>query len=181
MKKEEVRFIHDFYGAIQELEVALCIDGEDYDTRDIDSAILNIKSRLERQYSIDLSGTMEETYAGSIIGDEVKNFLDNMQFMYNKLCGCSHYFRYIGKVPIDLSKINYLGITKDSMLSVLKLLQLEGRHESLKGTLEQIKVKIGSIVNCTEKKLFMVLYVTFILDLYELSAIIAEILYLGGL
>ena len=180
-RNHEIRFVHDFYGVISELEVALCIDGEDYATRDIDSAMVKIKQRLQRQYSIDLSGSIEDTYAGTIIGDEVKNFLDNMQFMYNRVCGCSHYFRYIGEVPINLSKINYLGITKDSMLGVLKLLQCEGRHDTLNSAMEQIKSKIGTIPMSIEKKLYMILYVSFKLELFELTAVIAEILYLGGI
>lgn len=180
-RNHEIRFVHDFYGVISELEVALCIDGEDYATRDIDSAMIKIKQRLQRQYSIDLSGSIEDTYAGTIIGDEVKNFLDNMQFMYNRVCGCSHYFRYIGEIPINLSKINYLGITKDSMLGVLKLLQCEGRHDSLGSAMEQIKSKIGTIPMSIEKKIYMILYVSFKLELFELTAVIAEILYLGGI
>lgn len=178
---KEVRFVHDFFGVVSELEVALCIDGEDYATRDIDMAMSRIKQRLQRQYSIDLSGSMNETYSGAIIGEEVKNFIDNMQYMYNRICGCSHYFRYIGQVPINLSKINYLGITKESMLSVLKLLQCEGRQDSLSNSMEQIKSKIGTIPMSSEKKLYMILYVSYTLELFELSATIAEILYLGGI
>jgi hypothetical protein len=178
---KEVRFTHDFFGVISEMEVALCIDGEDYSTRDIDMSMSKIKQRLQRQYSIDLSGTMTETYAGTIIGDEVKNFLDNMQFMYNRVCGCSHYFRYVGQVPINLSKINYLGITKESMLSVLKLLQCEGRQDSLSSAMDQIKSKIGTIPMSNEKKLYMILYVSYKMELFELSAAVAEILYLGGI
>lgn len=179
--KSEIRFAHDFYGVITELEVAFCIDGEDYATRDVDMAITKIKQRLQRQYSIDLSGSIDDTYAGTIIGDEVKNFLDNMHYMYNRISGCGQYFRYVGKVPINLSKINYMGITKDSMLSVLKLLQCEGRHDSLSSAMEQIKAKIGTIPMSIEKKMFMCLYVSYILELYEMSAAIAEILYLGGI
>lgn len=180
-QNKEIRFIHDFFGVVSEMEVALCIDGEDYATRDVDMSITRIKQRIQRQYSLDLSGTLSEMYAGSLIGEEVKNFLDNMQFMYNRICGCSHYFRYIGQVPINLSKINYLGITKESMLAVLKLLQIEGRHESLNGPMEQIKSKIGTIPMSIEKKLYMILYVSHTMELYELSAVIAEILYLGGI
>lgn len=178
---KEVRFIHDFFGVVSEMEVALCIDGEDYATRDVDMAIQNIKKRIQKQYSVDLSGSLADMYAGSIIGDEVKNFLDNMQFMYNRICGCSHYFRYIGQVPINLSKINYLGITKESMFGVLKLLQCEGRHESLNSAMNQIKSKIGTIPMSIEKKLYMILYISYLMELYELSAVVAEILYLGGI
>lgn len=178
---KEIRFTHDFYGVVSELEVALCIDGEDYATRDIDMSISKIRQRIQRQYSIDLSGTMSDTYSGTIIGDEVKNFLDNMKFMYDRVCGCSHYFRYLGQVPVNISKINYLGITKESMLSVLKLLQCEGRHESLSSAMEQIKSKIGTIPMSIEKKLYMILYISYKLELYELSAAVAEILYLGGI
>lgn len=179
--EREVRFKHDFYGVVTELEVALCIDGEDYASRDIDMAMSRIKQRLQRQYAIDLSGTLTDTYAGTIIGDEVKSFLDNMQYVYNRVCGCCHYFRYIGEVPVNLSKINYLGITKESMLGILKLLQCEGRQDSLVGAMEQVKSKIGTISMSVEKKLYMILYVVYKMELFELAAAIAEILYLGGI
>lgn len=180
-QSKEVRFAHDFFGVVSEMEVALCIDGEDYASRDVDMSINRIKQRIQRQYSIDLSGKLSDMYAGNLIGDEVRNFLDNMQFMYNRICGSSHYFRYVGQVPVNISKINYLGITKDSMLSVLKLLQCEGRHESLSSAMEQIKSKIGTIPMSVEKKLYMILYVSYIMELFELSAVVAEILYLGGI
>lgn len=177
---KEVRFVQDFFGVVSELEVALCIDGEDYATRDISMSMSRIKQRLQMQYSIDLSGNIEEAYAGAIIGNEVTNFLDNMQFMYNRVCGSAHYFRYVGQIPVNLSKINYLGITKESMLGILKLIQCEGRQESLTTSMEQIKSKIGTIPMSLEKKLYMILYVSYTLKLYELTASIAEILYLGG-
>lgn len=177
----ETRFSHDFYGTLSELEVALCIDGEDYASRDIDAAMKRIKLRLQKQYAIDLSGSIEDLYSASVIGSEVKDFLDNLQFMYNRIAGCCQYFRFIGEIPVNLSKINYMGITKDSMLSVLKLLQCEGRHESLKNPMEQIKAKIGTIPMSEEKKLFMCLYVSYSLELYELTAALAEIIYLGGI
>lgn len=177
----EIRFTHDFFGVVSELEVALCIDGEDYATRDINNALSKIKLRLQRQYSIDFSGSMADAYSGVIIGDEVKNFLDNMQYLYNKVCGCSSYFRYIGKIPVSLSKVNYLGITKTDMMGFLSLLQTEGKHRSLKSPVDQIALKIGTIPMSIEKKLFMILTVSYVLELHELCSAIAEILYLGGI
>jgi hypothetical protein len=182
MSNKEIRFIHDFYGVINEIEVALCIDGEDYASRDIDIATSRIIKRLQRNYSIDFNiNNMNNVYFGSSLGDETKIFLDNIKFLYDRISGCSHYFRYIGQIPINLSKINYLGITKESMLGVLKLLQCEGKHNSMSNAMEQIKSKIGTISMSTEKKLYMILYISYILELYELTAVIAEILYLGGI
>lgn len=177
----EVRFEHDFFGVVDELEVSLCIDGEDYATRDIDSAIVKIRQRIQKQYSIDLNAAIGDNYLDAVMGTEIKAFLDNMHYLYNNVCGCGNFFRYIGGVPICLSNVNYLGITKDSMLSVLKLLQIEGRHDTLTSSMNQIKAKIGTVPMSLEKKLFMILYVSFELELYELSAAIAEILYIGGL
>ena len=181
MSVQDIRFVHDFYGAISDLEVALCIDGEDYANRDLDISISKIKQRLQVQYSIDLSGNIEDMYSSSVIGSEVKNFLDNMFFMYNKMCGFSTYFRYVNEVPIKLSKINYIGITKNSLLSLLKFLQIEGRQGNMANSMDTVKSKLGSIPMCIEKKLIMCLYVSYILKLYELVDVLAEILYLGGL
>lgn len=177
---KEIRFVHNFSGIVQELEVSLCIDGKHYERRDIDEVISDIKHRIQLSYSIDLTGTHEENYAGTLIGDEVVNFLDTMKFNYDNVCGLSHYFRYIGEIPINLAKINYLGITKDSMLAVLKMLQMEGRHCNLKSAIEDIEVRIGTIEMCIEKKLFMLLCVSYEIGLFELTAVLAEILYLGG-
>lgn len=179
----QIRFIHDFYSNIKELEVILCIDGVDYATRDIDIAISNIKDRISKQYYIDFNNTnnVDNIYNNTVVNNEVNVFVDNIFFMYNKICGSSHYFLYSGKIPVNLSKVNYMGITKDSMLGVLKLLQVEGNYEIVVEAMEQIKYKIGTVPMCNEKRLFMLLYVSYILKLYELTSVIAQILYIGGI
>lgn len=178
---KETRFVHDFFGVINELEIALCIDGEDYATRDIETAISNIKQRLQKQYGLDMSGSIDDVYTESIIGGEVKTFLDNIQYMYNKVAGCGQYFRYIGNIPINLSKLNYMGFTKDSLLAILRMLQVEGHYDSLIVSMQQIREKLCTLPMSYEKKLFMILSVSYILKLYELTDAIAELLYIGGL
>lgn len=178
---KEVRFTHDFYGALNELQVALCIDGKDYAERDPSRLLSNVKERLQKQYALDTTVSIDELYSASIMGDEVSNFLESTKYMYDKLCGLSHFFRFTGKIPINLSDVNYLGTTKNQMLSLLKLLQTEGRQEFLSSTIENIKSRMLSIPQSVEKQMFMCLVISYNLKLFELTAVLAEILYMGGI
>lgn len=178
---QEVVFVHDFHGTINELEIALCIDGEDYGSRDIDIVLNRIRTRIQRQYGIELSGRISDSTSSYVLGDEMRNFIDNMQFIYNKVCALSAYSRYCGEIPISLERVNYIGVSKTSLTSLLKLLQCEGRTKYVEASMDTVKGRITSLPMCSEKKLFLCLVVCYYIGLYELTAVLAEILYLGGL
>lgn len=172
------RFVHDYYGILNELEGAFCIDGQDYANRSIDVAFSNIFKRLQRQYHIDLTVPRDLLYSTESVGAEVKPFLDNMYYLYCKLAGLAHFIKYSGQNPFSLSKINYLGVTPTSFKAFLKFLQLDGKNTGLDDSIERIKVGLGTVSMCNEKKLVMILCLAYELQLYELVAVIAEILYM---
>lgn len=173
-------FKHDFLGIIAEAEVSLCIDGNDYASRDIDQAIDSIKNKIERQFGIDFNYSLNEMVNGSSIMDEASTFVDSVYYIYCRLCACSQYFRYIGEIPVKPKAINYAGYTKNSFLGLMRLLTIDGKYESVEQSVEQLKYRLGTIPMCVERKLLMILVICYGLNLYEMVACIAELLYIGG-
>lgn len=180
MIKEEVRFTVDHLKVISELEAVFCIDGNDYVNRDIDNALRNILQRIQVQYSIEFEENQVTPYNGAIYSEEEKNFIDIVYTLYEKLCAIAHSIRYRGKVPYSLSSVNYIGITKDSLLNLLKLVQMEGSQTKAGIYMEDVKYRLTSVPITPERRLFTLMVLSYILKLYEVTAVIAELLYLGG-
>lgn len=166
--------LFDFGKTLQDLEVFLCISAEDYASRDINTSIENIKMKIQRQYAIDINGLN----ASHVATDSV--LYDGMLYHYSQLCAFSHQFRYLDDVPINLNDVNYFGLTRDSFLGLAKMLQRENRYTQVSVSMEQLKAAIQTIPMCIEKKLLMLLYILYTLKFYQVCAVIAEILYLGG-
>ena len=51
---------------------------------------------------------------------------------------------------------------------------------SIAASMDAIKHKVSNISTCLEKKIFLLLVVSYELGFYELLATLAEIMYLGG-
>lgn len=180
-KLDKIQFVHDFYGTVNELEVILCIDGEDYSTRDVDSITNNVKDRLRKRYALDFSRySLTEMLKEDSLSELSKEFADTLYYSYNRLCGDSTYFVFTMDTPVSLAKVNYLGITRNSMNSILILLQKNGQQDGLFDAINQIRVKLLSTPMCIEKKLFMCLCVAYDLGLFEIVGVLAQILYVGG-
>ena len=66
------------------------------------------------------------------------------------------------------------------MKKILKALQREKTMVMAEESIEMMKTKIMTIKTSNEKRLFMLLLLSWDIGLYELVAVIAEILFLGG-
>lgn len=182
----DIKMIYSTFGLdnlLTEMEVALKLSGKDYTEASYEVILRNIKQRINREYQIDLNlGKINDvSFETGIYRSAVALFIDNMAMIHSKLCAYCHVCRYTLHNDVSLTSINYMGFTEDSMMNTLHLLQREKTHVATEEALELMKQKIMTIKTSNEKRLFMLLLITYDFGLYEISACIAEILYLGGL
>lgn len=174
--------LYDINRIIINLEVALQIDGADYAEKDVSVIMKNIKSRIIRQYQVDLADTKidDQSLYMSKSRNSVSLFVENVASLHSQLCGYLQIVRYTGEVTIRPINVNYLGFDDKDLMSLLRFCMRKRTVPSINDALEAVKMKIGFINNCTEKKLFLILIVSYELGFYEIMATVAEILYLGG-
>lgn len=176
--------LNDFDGIITELEAALQIDGKDYEESEFTHIIQNVRTRINRQYQIDLSlGKINDiSFESGIYHAAVALFIDNVASIHSRLCALCQIERYTTTSLVNLGVVNYLSYKKESLMKVLQLLQ---REKTLLGTsasesVSMIENRLAMIRICREKRLFMILIVAYELGFNEIVASVAEILYFGG-
>lgn len=178
----EISDLYDIKKIIIDLEVALCIDGKDYSERNIDKIISDVKKRLIKQYQLDLTKnkiTDEELYIGNTKAS-AQLFLENIASFHSKLAGYLSVTIYNRSITIKPINVNFLGFDEEKFLSPLRRLQDRKYIPTALIDLESIKNKLGSIPNCDEKRLFLLMIIAHELGFDELMSVIAQILYLGG-
>ena len=167
---------------LTQLEIALQIDGVDYAEKDVNVIVNNVKTRIARQYNVDLKGT--NITDSTLFIDKFRSasvlFVDNVTRIHSMLCGYLQIVRYKAVVLVRPGNVNYLGFNDKELLQFLSLCQREVTLPRVREGMESIKNKLASINNCREKRLFLILVVSYELGFYEVMAAIAEILYLGG-
>ena len=170
-------------GIIRELEAAFQIDGSDFEERDIDIVIKNVKTRICRQYQIDLSEHKVDSaeFEVGVYRNAVSIFIDNIARIHAKICGYCQIARYLTSMQVSLSDVNYLGYTEESLKTMLQALQRKATLPMAEDAINSVKLKLSTINNCREKRLFMLAIVSHAIGFNEVTAAVAEILYLGSL
>jgi hypothetical protein len=168
---------------LRELEGVLKIDGQDYDEVNFNNIMQNIRTRIVREYQIDMEEgrITESTLERESNRELVEAFVSNVARAHGKFCGYVQICRYEVKVPTDLERVNWYGFTKDSIQTMLRKATSKRGLPACEGGFSGIKERMGSIVNCLEKRVTMVMLVAYELGFDELSSAIAEMLYCGGL
>lgn len=174
---------YDTDSIIRELETAFQINGSDFEERDLDLVIRNVKTRIGRQYQIDLSENKIDSaeLEVGVYRNAVSIYIDNIARIHAKLCGLCQIARYMTYVQVSLSSVNYLGYTETTLKTMLVALQRKVTLPMAEEAINSVKVKLGTINNCREKRLFMLIVISHALGFYEVTAAIAEILYLGSM
>lgn len=178
----QIQDMYDINRIVLDIEVALQIDGKDYGEKDVSVILDNICTRIIRQYQLDLRGKKisdDSLYAGRSRSQAVL-FVENIAALHSRLCGYLQIVRFKRQVTIKPITINYMGFTQESFLSFLIGAICEDTMPNIETAIRAIKDRFSSINNCIEKKLILIMIVSYEFGLYELTGAIAEILYLGG-
>lgn len=106
-------------------------------------------------------------------------FLDGIASVHSKLCAYTQIVRYTCNCPVDLGRINYLGIEEDSLKTNIMKMERERMLPLVESVIKAIEDRLNSISYCLEKRIIMLLVVTYELGLYEITATIAELLHIS--
>lgn len=173
--------LYDINRIILDTEVALQVDGKDYSEKDVDMILDNIRNRIIRQYQIDLHDRKisdESLFIGKSKASAIL-FVENIAALHARLCGYLQIVRYNKIVTIKVVNINYMGFTQKTFLSFFMAAMGANTMPNIDTAINAIKRKFGSVNNCIEKKLILLMIVCYEFGLYEMVASIAEILYIG--
>lgn len=167
---------------IREMEAVLQIDGKDYEERFVDVVIQTVRARISRQYQIDLSGGLKIDSAEHMLAaysSAVAVYMENVVMVHAKFCGICQIARYTTQTAVSLDNINFLGFTEETVRTVLQALQRRATAPLAEDALTKIKENLATINTCREKRLILLMVVAYDIGFYELSASLAEYLYLS--
>lgn len=174
--------MYDINRIILSVEQALCIDGSDYGEKDVDIIIENVTNRIITNYQIDLherKATDDSLYVGKSRSSAVL-FCENIAQLHASLAGYSaSIIRYNRLVTVRPINMNYMGFTKETLRSFYMAALQKSTIPSIETAINAIKRKFGSINNCTEKKIMLIIIIAYQFGLYELVSVLAEIMYHG--
>ncbi len=173
--------LYDINVIISNIEVALQIDGADYEEKNVDAILKNVFDRIIRQYQLDLRETKvtdDVLYMGNS-RDSAVLFVENLALLHAKLCGYLQIVRFHKQSTIKPINFNYMGFTPESFKSFCMAAQSIYTIPNVTDALRAISSKFGSVNNCTEKRLILILIVAHKIGLDELCASVSEILYIG--
>ena len=179
----DITSCYDIDSIIREFEAAFQVDGTDFEERDVDVILKNVKTRVGRQYQVDLTEFKIDSpeFDIGVYHNAAALFIDNVARLHAKLCGLCQICRYLTVVNISLSDINFLGYTEESLKTMLQALQRKATLPMAEEAVQSVKRKLGSINNCREKRLFLIMVISYTIGFHEVTASVAELLYLGGL
>lgn len=174
--------LNDIEKVVLDLEVILKIDGNDYEKKDINVIINDVKKRILKQYHIDLIEYKldDEVLSEGRNRESVVLFIDNVARCHEKLTAYLHIVRYKKEVKVKPVKIAYAGLEEESLMSVLRRLCSEKTMKSAEQAIEVLKHNMAYIDKCLEKRIMLIMIIAYELGIYELCAACAEVLYLGN-
>lgn len=175
--------IYGLQSIVKELEIALQIEGSAYEEKNLDVVVSDVKKRLSRQYALDFTNYKvgDPELEGIKSATEVAMFIQVIGGLHAKLCAYGQIARFLTELPIDLGNVNYLGKEEVSLKSNFKKMERERVMPSSKEFIQVIKDRLGTVSFCLEKRILLLLVVTYELGLYEVTAAIAELLYMSML
>lgn len=164
---------------IRELEGALQIDGSDYEERNCEVILSNVKKRINKQYMVDLTARKisDPELELGVNKASTAIFVENMAMIHAKFCGMCHIARYTNSFAIKLDDVNFMGFDSGDVKTMLRAMQIREQLPSTDKAIDAIAGKMGDINNCREKRLFLIILIAHKLGFDEICASIAEYIY----
>lgn len=149
----------------------------------VDDVLLAAKQRLENAYGTvfdkDVFSLQSEN---QLVADDIDILLKNVSQCLSQLALYIDLKLYHKNLAITLADVNYLGYSKEQLLTALKYMQdvdeYKKHHEEVTKPLHNT---LNAIPMCTVKRLFVVMLMLDNLGITEGVSIVAQLLYIGGL
>lgn len=145
----------------------------------VDTAIRNLENTNNFTLTSDLYTVQAEN---ALSDDKISMLLRDMEAGLERLSFFVQLKLYHKNVPFTLADVNYLGYAKSKLLTALKYLQdideARARHAEI---VRPLYNTLDNISMCTVKRLFIIMLTFDRLGVIEGTAIVAQLLYMGGL
>lgn len=154
----------------------------EYSEMSTERIIRNAKSKLENSFQVTFNKSVYELQAENrLVADTLNIFLEQV---IDALKGLSLYVdncMFNSSVPIDLADVNYLGFDGNSIRVALRYLQSSKTYAQKNDIIIPLRAAVSNIEPCDIKRLFIILFMLDDLGIGEGAAVVAKLLYLGGL
>lgn len=163
------------------LESVLLLEYQpDMRTDDIISAAIE---RLENSKGIKFDrGLFELIELSELNFNQLSLLMRDLKTALSQLAFFTDMKFYHKNLAVTLSSVNYLGLSREELLNALKYMmdvhKFQKYHTNI---IPPIKDALNQVPLCTLKRLFVCLLMLYQLGVYEGVAVVARLLYLGGL
>ncbi len=167
----------DYETFIGDLETTLLLSETDYGLN-YDGILANVKARIKTQYCIDLNVTsLDEALSIDTNSELILALYHRILDRFCTLAGAAAHLRFVRKVPINLQSVSYFGYKREDLLKGLQVLTFPETVNNAGALCVQLKEIIPLIKLTIEKRTLVCLLLAYDLKLYDLSSLIAEIMF----
>ena len=154
----------------------------EYSEMSVDRIIRSAKAKLENNFQVTFDKSLYELQAENrLVADSLNVLLEQIIAALESMCLFIENCMFTSNVPIDLADVNYLGSDKVSLRVAMRYLQNNKTYAQRESIIPVLRAQVSSIEPCDIKRLFVIMFMLDELGIYEGAAVIAKLLYLGGL
>lgn len=162
-----------------ESTLKLEVMGDNTTQQTIDNAVANLENTYHCTFDRDVWLLMGESQLSSV---SLSQLVNNLQQALAELSLYIELKLYHKNLAISLADVNYLGYAKEQLNSALKYLQdVKLAQPNRQEYIKPYYTTLNNIPMCMVKRLVIVMLMLDRIGVYEGVAIVAQLLYLGGL
>lgn len=154
----------------------------EYSEMSTEKIIRSAKAKLENSFSVRFDKTVYELQAENrLVADTLNMFLDQVIDALRNMSLYIDECMFNSNVPINLADVNYLGFADEPLRTSLRYLQSSRTYVQRDAIIPPLRAAVSNIEPCDIKRLFVIMFMLDELGIYEGAAVVAQLLYLGGL
>lgn len=154
----------------------------EYSEMSTERIIRSAKSKLENTFQVTFNKSVYELQAENrLVADTLNMFLEQVTDALRSLSLYVDNCMFHNNVPINLADVNYLGFDATSLKVGLRYMQSEKTYSQRENIITPLRAAVSNIEPCDIKRLFVIFFMLDELGISEGAAIVARLLYLGGL
>lgn len=154
----------------------------EYNEMSTEKIIRSAKAKLENTFSVRFDKSVYDLQAENrLVADTLNMFLEQVVDALRNLSLYIDTCMFNGNVPINLADVNYLGFADAPLRTSLRYLQSTKTYVQRDAIITPLRSAVSNIEPCDIKRLFLIMFMLDELGIYEGAAVVAQLLYLGGL
>ena len=154
----------------------------EYNEMSSDRIIRSAKAKLENTFQVTFNKSVYELQAENrLVADTLNMFLEQVIDALRSLSLYVDNCMFNNNVPINLADVNYLGFDASSLKVGLRYMQSAKTYSQRENIINPLRAAVSNIEPCDIKRLFIIFFMLDELGINEGAAVVARLLYLGGI